>query len=390
MFDYNKFKNLTPVRTVKELEVGLTGKHRTSGADKSMTIFILLIVLFGIILFLNYNTITSLIPINPIFVIGLYIVFALYVSISLSSLANKNLTEQTKAKIKNEGENEKFHLNKVWRITVGGIVETLPLKSKSYNGSTLSIKYETDAFIIKFLMDSVADADESDDIRHYQGYTRILDLIVQNNYDIEILTLRYNPELDKIWGNSSRKIATASKEFGENFSLTRSLLEKRLFDFSANFSTIDVQYIIVKSTSTSSISCHQLLNQILANVKGTRLKIEGVSTIEFKQLIEQYFCTEVSFEDISTYVSSTNLPGETKIISYKIGKTLFQMNEPYKYTFHTPLINANSGFQNLAMNKGNKSNNTVNTKQNNKQLTKLEEEIKGLEETTRDRTFSDW
>lgn len=378
MLDYGKFKNTqVPVPTVAELEIGLLGK-KGSGEGRVFAVFIGLMFLFGILLFFNYNTIYSLIPVQPIFIIGTYIALAVVISGTLASLTDRNLGARARAKTINQGQNDKFALNKVWRISTGGIRENLEIKTSSYNGNTLSIKYDNDTILIKFLMDNVLDAEPDADIRHFLGYTKIMDLIMKNNYDVEIISLRYNPELDPIWNNSSHKIAKASQELGSNFTLTRSLLENRLYDFTRNYSTVDVQYLLIKSTPTRLKSPTEMLNIILAHIKNTRLRVEGVDTQEFKQFVEQYYNTEISFEDITEYVSSTNLPFETKVLCYKLSNSVITINEPYKYTIPTTLFNE------PLSNKNNKS--KTKSKVNK---TKIENELEELS-NSRDRTFNEW
>lgn len=339
MIDYDKFKNIQkPVPTVTDLDPGIYRK-KTKGEGKTMSIFVALLGIFAILLFTQYRNILSLLPgLSPLAIISIYLVITILLSAKIAVMFNVDLSEKMRNKTLNQGGNDKFSLNKVWRIAVGGLTESTPIKTPTYKGNTMSVKFDNDAIILKILMDSVIDTDENGDINHYLSVTNIYDIIVKNKYEFEIISMRYNPDNDDFWDSSSKKISKANN-LGNDYTFLRTKLENRLYQFTKEYSTVDAQYLIIKSTASSVMTPVQLINTIIANLKMSRLKIYGINLQEFKQFLEQYFNINISLEDITEFVSTTsNLPFETKLLGYTLEGKYNEINKPFVYTLPNVFI----------------------------------------------------
>lgn len=388
MIDYNKFKNIQKkVPTITDLDGGLT-KRKTRNEGKTFSIFLFLVTVLGIAYFFSYDTLSSLIPIGGFYLTAFAVIFILFISSYISLLIGSNITEKIRDKSYNQGSNSKFSLNKVWRIPSGGLTESIPLKTKFYKGNTMSIKYDNDAIIVKCLMDSVLDIDNDGDIKHYLTYTKIVDLIMKYNYELEVISLRYNPDNDNIWNDTSRKIALASS-LGNNYTLIRSALENRLYTFTKDYSTVDAQYLIIKSTPFTDTSPAQLLNILMTYVGHSRLKVYGIDTQEFKAFLEQYYAISIAIEDITEYITSTNLPFETKVLGYTLDNKYTTVNEPYKYVIPNSITTLGGYSKSTTKNKNNLKSEIE--KEENKRIEneRRQTEYEFLRKNI-DRTFEEW
>lgn len=358
--DYNNiFPNITKgVQTVSDLDSSLI-KKKTKGEGKGLSIFSVLIFIFAVIYFTQYRKIATLIPIPSIIIFSLYWFIAILLSANISVLCSTNLAEKRRNKTINAGSNDEFSLNSVWNIALGGLNESTPMKTKDYNDNTVSIKYDSNAILVKFLMDSVIDVNTDGDINHYLSLTALYDIIMKANFEIELITLRYNPDNDMIWDTSLKRISKASQTYGASYSLIRNKLENNLYEFTKQHSTVNVQYLLIKETPLSSVSPAQLLNTIIANLKLARVKLYGVTLNEFKVLLEQYFAINIEIDDINEFVNtSQNLPYNTKIISYKLDNKVIQINDIYEYTLPNEFITFEEELS-LKISKNNKPTNNI-------------------------------
>ena len=329
--DYDRFNYLKKkLFIITNLEAGRFHNKISKYEDRATTIFS---VVFGIIILISaftFHTICELTGLGAISVFIILFILGCIISFMIILKVQYNMNERVRERtISGEG-NIKFDLSNVWKITPGGIQENIKL----INDNTVSIRYTSQAVIVRGTMKGVIDCESTADKQHYDTLQRLVDIAMRENYELDIINLPYNIDNDPLWDSESEKIYRTSHELGSNYTMLMTSLHNHIYEFTKNNSRVTVVYYIFKSNPISSITPQTLAIEIQKLNQYFQMKITGINTKEFKILLEEYYGIAVSIEDITNFMTVTSIDlGECKIISYKdIKGNLIHKNKSFNYT----------------------------------------------------------
>lgn len=349
--DYDKYEFLKRKNfVISNLDNSLSPK-RSKYEDRVFSIVMAGVVITIFLIVVTLGAVMRLTGLNAFLVIFIYCVIAAFIILKIISAVQFNMKERIRQRTISGKGNQTFSLGDVWGITPGGI------KDVDINeGKTLGVKYTTNAIILRGIMKGTVDCPSDMDRQHYAVLQKMIDIAMQNKFDVEIVNLKYDIDNDPIWGNEAQKIHDASS-LGPEYVNLRTTLFTQVYDYTKVNSKVAVQYYILKSTPRTLVSTDGLAVQIQKLESSCQLGIMGISTHEFKNFLEEYYGVIVSIEDILNFVTITTTSlGECKVISYRIpNKGIVQVGEMFDYSMKLPRVSEISlGFNTEEMKQNNK------------------------------------
>lgn len=310
--DYTRFSYIRKkLFTVSNLDTPVSNpKQEEEG--KTLTL-ITCMGIFWILLYITQSAnIKKLLPIEERWIFFFYCCVSIGVTAWAAMSFSASLRNKVKSRNEKQDGNSQFSLSDVWNITPAGITEL------NYdNTETVSVKYDTQAFILRGIMTGIVDLPDNQDSIHYQTMAKFVDIIVREGYELSRVVLPYNTNNDPIWDNESQKIAKAYQN-GTAYTMFRTSLMNCCLEFTEMNSKVNVSYYIIKAGYSTKSDLPTLIHELMKLNGVGCMHFDGVSIKEFKNLLEDYYGVSVSLEDISNFMrSSVTDMGECKLISYE-------------------------------------------------------------------------
>lgn len=325
---------------ISNLQLHKNKKSRSEG--KVLSLFILLMVIFNVIVFLNLNNIKVFLPINSFIIILLGLLITTFISAQITILFSTDIREKARRKSVNGTNNQTFSIEKVWGISTGGITPT-----STAIGDSLSLKYTTECILFKSLLRNSLEREENVVNSHYASMGKFIDIIMENKFEVEVISMKYNPNNDPIWAEDSNKIAQSN--LGATYQNIINTVSNNVFTETISNSNVTVNYYIIRSLPTSLCTVNQLLTNLVSLEATSRTIFSPVNLYEFKTLLEDYFGVTIHLEDLSNYITDDIvILGNTKVIKYSINGIDFTMvNDVYNYNDYLPTVKDIDGITKL-------------------------------------------
>lgn len=323
---------IAPLKPDRNLEV-----PRTKAGGKAATLVIAISGSFIILYFMTHQAIESIFNLN-VFITGvIYLLSAIYVCIITVTYfiydgrrklleraytkGNKQLKKGTYLKLNNTCKDIDFSLDKP--------VKAALLNYGGTNAVVISIKNLCKEALPK-----------NCDTTHYISKQRLLDLLLNNDYKVDTITMRYQVQNDYLWDYRRQKLRDFAKAYrskyheipefvnvmSEGFNQQQSYAEK--------YSNVEVTYLIIQKPSTSVAKYTALLNTL--ELYGSELNL--VNLREFDSAIAKYYGFKSYHTDAQEIMYAGKLvkPGLIHYIGYIDENNQFiQLTEDNKINFNT-------------------------------------------------------
>lgn len=294
---------------ISNLTMNIRNKKSNREGRSTMT-FAFSFVIFMALVVTNFSTVKAYLPFNSIIVFLVMAFIGVLLSAQLTVLLSTNLREKARVVASNDNKNKTFSIEKVWGIPTGGIV---PVDTKI--GTTLSVTYSTECILLKSVLNASVERDEDTIQSHYASMGKFIDIISNNNYTVEVVTLKYDIDNDSIWSEETDIILKS--DLGDKYKSVLSALNNNLYDTTKQKSTVTATYYIIKRQYNSLCTANELLLHLISLSATSRAIFSTVDLNEFKSILETYFGVNIHLEDLNSYVTEGLVPlGQTKLISY--------------------------------------------------------------------------
>lgn len=294
---------------ISNLTMNIRNK-KSNREGRSTVTFTFTFVLFMALVVTNFSTIKAFLPFNSLLLFIIMAFIGVLLSAQITVLFSTNLREKARVQANNDNKNKTFSIEKVWGIPTGGII---PIDTKI--GTTLSVTYTTECILLKSVLNASVERDEETVQSHYASMGKFIDIISNNNFTVEVVTLKYNIENDSIWQEEIDIVLKS--DLGEKYKTVLSALNNNLYDTTKQKSTVTATYYIIKRQHNSLCTASQLLSHLISLSATSRAVFGTVDLNEFKSLLENYFGVNIHLEDLNSYVTEGLVPlGQTKLISY--------------------------------------------------------------------------